>query len=333
MPIYEPEGTPDLDQTIWQLDLPSLEHLTIYYRSNGDSPAVRAFFECFLDIAARSKVADRLCLRITCSTDALSSLFARHQAFLKSVDILLCAAGSRLFSAPPAQSISLPNVQHLDVRCLEHVTKYLVAPKLRSLSTSYGGGDDSNHLVMLEPIASQLEKLTLNMGHWQPVSNGCPVPFVNLKELHIVNVLPRGSGTSLVLTPNLELLDVGHWIGSSVKLAIHCLGYILGPKGMLGPIRGLKTLRLGNLILSDKKKADYCTRHLRFHPLLENLTIHRSELPKDFLDLLPNPVSSPDEFLPNLKKIQFHQCSPTNPSNEWFAELARGRPLLTVISY
>lgn len=163
--------------------------------------------------------------------------------------------------------------------------------------------------------------------------DGCCFPLVKLKALSISNVLPQGSGTSLLLTPNLEHLELTHWFPQDLGRSLHCLGYMLSPDGMLGPIRALKSLRLTTFVLSNKDQEDYCTRHLRLHPCLENLTFRECQLPMDFVQLMPNPVTSSDGFLPNLKELHFERCEPQNPSKEWLTKLKTARPQLTVASY
>lgn len=75
MPSSDKKGFAKLDWAIRRLKLPSLESLGIYLFGQGDSPAVRSYLKCFLDIASRSKMAPRLRLNITCHYDTLLSVF------------------------------------------------------------------------------------------------------------------------------------------------------------------------------------------------------------------------------------------------------------------
>jgi hypothetical protein len=231
--------------------------------------------------------------------------------------------------------MSLPNLRRLNVDNLEYFLEYLNVPKLRSLTMPYGGGIWSRQLGMLKPIASQIEALDLNLrGPMQPLLDGCTVPLPSLAELLVWRVPPPGSGPFLLLTPNLDYLRVCHWHERNEPDPTHCLAYVLGADGMLGPIRALKKLHIDHLILKDNSQAGYCTRQLRPHRYLEELVFEGCELPTDFLELMRKPLGGSNDFLPKLRSLTLEDCQSGNhPSGEWFTHLAVTRPHLKIACY
>ncbi|PVF94357.1 hypothetical protein CPB86DRAFT_828651 [Serendipita vermifera] len=321
---------------IRQMSFPSLRYLGIAFDERRPTPASFLFVECFLQVATSSRMRDQLALRVCYQSDCLLALFKHHDAFIKARDLTLSFEGDwpplyETFTEP----MSLPNLYHLNVDNLEYFLEHLDAPKLRSLTISYGGGMWSSQLAKLKPIASQLEVLDLNLREpMQPLSEGCPVPLPNLAELIVWRVPPPSSGSHLLLSPNLEYLRVCHWHERNEPVPTHCLAYMLGAEGMLGPIRALKRLHIDHLILKDHSHADYCTRYLGLHRNLEELALEGCEVPRDFLELMLKPLGAPNDFLPELKILILEDCSSnTQPSGEWFAQLSITRPNLKVTCF
>jgi hypothetical protein len=222
-----------------------------------------------------------------------------------------------------SRSIDFSNLYDLRIDRADYLFEYISFPKLRMLDTDFDRGKSGHLLERLEPIASQIEKLVLHHNDASlPVIHGCPVPFINLVDLVVWRFPPDGSTPHLLLAPNLKSLD----IIDHVAWHSPCLGYMLSPDGFVGPIRTLTRLRLLKTMLSHHSRPDYCTYYLSFHPHLESLTFISCCLPKDFLELMLNPLNTTEEFLPSLKELVIEDCQ--EPSQEWLAKLAILRPQL-----
>jgi hypothetical protein len=79
----------ELSRAFRQPYLPSLATLSILFRGFSGNQAVNEILQCFLDIAARSKLADQLSITIRCWVDSLIPVLRQHQVFYKVRDMIL----------------------------------------------------------------------------------------------------------------------------------------------------------------------------------------------------------------------------------------------------
>jgi hypothetical protein len=229
--------------------------------------------------------------------------------------------------APP---IHLSNLYHLelDIKPVDYLFKHFQFPKLRSLRFHYGGEESSRQIECLNFVSLQLEKLEL--VHAAPAGSTIrrfTILLRNLVELTIERAPSPNSPSHLFSAPRLKILRIYPRRSYQEHDPVHCLGYILGNKGMLEPVHTLTRLHLRETILADESRPEYCTRHLRVHRHLEFLTFVECQLPEDFLGLMHKPLDASNEFLPYLKEIRFENCM-NIPSGDWFEDLAISRPLL-----
>jgi hypothetical protein len=340
-PRHPMDSFADLHPILCQLHLPSLAVLKVSTSPESDVGAAYMFAECLLGIATRSKV-PLLSLAISCRVESLVGVLNQSQIFprvksltleigknfqylLRYIVLRNPTVGTDSSSPKPlSRTVHFSSLYYLRTDSIELLFEHLSLPKLRALNIVYGRGEHAHQLESLGSIAPQIQKLVLRQNTLPyTVTRGCAVPFTNLLELVVQRIPSKDSSSHLLLAPNLKILQIRDRQRMS---PVHCLGYMLSPDGMLGPIHALTRLRMQKITLSNPSQTEYCTYHLHFHPHLESLTFIDCNLPNDFLEYMLRPPSTTEELLPNLKELIFEDCR--EPSREWIAELAILRPQL-----